>query len=83
MIGVGPYPAVCDEERGVRFALALRSFLRQDPDVLMVGEIRDAETADIALKSALLPLGFWLPRSYAAALGATAALFAVLTKVGV
>lgn len=43
----------CDEERGVRFAMALRSFLRQDPDVLMVGEIRDAETADIALKSAL------------------------------
>jgi type IV pilus assembly protein PilB len=43
----------CDEEHGVRFALALRSFLRQDPDVLMVGEIRDAETADIALKSAL------------------------------
>ena len=36
-----------------------------------------------ALKAALLPLGFWLPRSYAAALGATAALFAVLTKVGV
>jgi multicomponent K+:H+ antiporter subunit D len=35
-----------------------------------------------ALKAALLPLGFWLPRSYAAALGATAALFAVLTKVG-
>jgi len=35
------------------------------------------------LKAALLPLGFWLPRSYAVALGATAALFAVLTKVGV
>ena len=36
-----------------------------------------------ALKAALLPLGFWLPRAYAAATGATAALFAVLTKVGV
>ena len=55
----------------------------------------DADTAPIArsgallllgvfaLKAALLPLGFWLPRSYAAALGATAALFTVLTKVGV
>ena len=36
-----------------------------------------------ALKAALLPLGFWLPRAYAAATGAIAALFAVLTKVGV
>jgi multicomponent K+:H+ antiporter subunit D len=36
-----------------------------------------------ALKAALLPLGFWLPRAYAVTLGATAALFAVLTKVGV
>ena len=35
------------------FAQALRSFLRQDPDVIMVGEIRDHETADIALKAAL------------------------------
>jgi type IV pilus assembly protein PilB len=43
----------CDEGAGVSFASALRSFLRQDPDVLMVGEVRDAETADIALKSAL------------------------------
>jgi type IV pilus assembly protein PilB len=43
----------CDETSGVTFASALRSFLRQDPDVLMVGEIRDAETADIALKAAL------------------------------
>ena len=50
---VGVTQVQCDEERGVKFALALRSFLRQDPDVLMVGEIRDAETADIALKSAL------------------------------
>jgi len=36
-----------------------------------------------ALKAALIPLGFWLPRAYAAAMGAAAALFAVLTKVGV
>jgi len=35
------------------FGLALRSILRQDPDVIVVGEIRDAETADIAVKSAL------------------------------
>ncbi|HUO84924.1 MAG TPA: GspE/PulE family protein [Thermoanaerobaculia bacterium] len=35
------------------FAMALRSFLRQDPDVIMVGEIRDQETADIAVKAAL------------------------------
>ena len=35
------------------FARALRSFLRQDPDVIMLGEIRDAETADIAVKAAL------------------------------
>jgi type IV pilus assembly protein PilB len=43
----------CDEAKGVTYAMALRSFLRQDPDVMMVGEIRDAETADIALKAAL------------------------------
>jgi type IV pilus assembly protein PilB len=43
----------CDEAAGLSFASALRSFLRQDPDVMMVGEIRDAETADIALKAAL------------------------------
>ena len=35
------------------FATVLRSFLREDPDVMMVGEVRDAETADIALKAAL------------------------------
>jgi type IV pilus assembly protein PilB len=34
------------------FAQALRSFLRQDPDVIMVGEIRDLETAEIAIKAA-------------------------------
>ena len=38
---------------GLSFARALRSILRQDPDVIMIGEIRDAETADIAVKSAL------------------------------
>lgn len=37
----------------VSFSTALRSFLRHDPDVLMVGEIRDAETADVALKAAM------------------------------
>ncbi|MBI2885274.1 MAG: Flp pilus assembly complex ATPase component TadA [Candidatus Omnitrophica bacterium] len=38
---------------GLTFAAALRSILRQDPDVIMVGEIRDAETADMAVKAAL------------------------------
>ncbi|MEE9554887.1 MAG: type IV-A pilus assembly ATPase PilB [candidate division Zixibacteria bacterium] len=38
---------------GLTFAAALRSFLRQDPDIVMVGEIRDGETADIAIKAAL------------------------------
>ena len=41
------------EEIGLNFAAALRSFLRQDPDVIMVGEIRDFETAEIAVKAAL------------------------------
>ena len=40
-------------EIGLTFAAALRSFLRQDPDVIMVGEIRDYETAEIAVKAAL------------------------------
>src|SRR5262249_23166768 len=40
-------------EMGVTFATALRSVLRQDPDVIMVGEIRDLETADIAIRGAL------------------------------
>ena len=39
-------------KRGMTFASALRSFLRQDPDVIMVGEIRDLETAEIAIKAA-------------------------------
>jgi len=38
---------------GLTFAAALRSFLRQDPDTIMVGEIRDAETAEIAIRAAL------------------------------
>ena len=38
---------------GLTFATALRSFLRQDPDVMMVGEIRDLETAEVAIQSAL------------------------------
>jgi len=41
-----------NEKAGLTFAGALRSFLRQDPDVIMVGEIRDLETADIAIKAA-------------------------------
>src|SRR5205814_2168466 len=39
--------------RGLTFATGLRSIVRQDPDVIMVGEIRDRETADIAIRSAL------------------------------
>ncbi|MGV6850667.1 MAG: type IV-A pilus assembly ATPase PilB [bacterium] len=41
-----------DTKKGMTFAAALRSFLRQDPDVVMVGEIRDLETAEIAVKAA-------------------------------
>jgi type IV pilus assembly protein PilB len=41
-----------NEKAGLTFASALRSFLRQDPDIIMVGEIRDLETADIAVKAA-------------------------------
>jgi type IV pilus assembly protein PilB len=41
-----------NEKRGMTFSAALRSFLRQDPDVIMVGEIRDLETAEIAVKAA-------------------------------
>jgi type IV pilus assembly protein PilB len=41
------------EDIGLNFAAALRSFLRQDPDIIMVGEIRDYETAEIAIKAAL------------------------------
>ncbi len=42
-----------NQKVGMTFARALRAILRQDPDVIMIGEIRDAETADIAVKSAL------------------------------
>ena len=41
-----------NDRAGLTFAAALRSFLRQDPDIIMVGEIRDLETADIAMKAA-------------------------------
>ena len=41
------------EQIGLTFASALRSFLRQDPDIILVGEIRDFETAEIAVKAAL------------------------------
>jgi type IV pilus assembly protein PilB len=41
-----------NEKAGLTFANAMRSFLRQDPDIIMVGEIRDLETADIAVKAA-------------------------------
>ena len=41
-----------NEKAGLNFANAMRAFLRQDPDILMVGEIRDLETADIAIKAA-------------------------------
>jgi type IV pilus assembly protein PilB len=41
-----------NEKAGLTFAVALKSFLRQDPDIIMVGEIRDLETADISIKAA-------------------------------
>ena len=41
-----------NDRAGMTFAVALKSFLRQDPDIIMVGEIRDLETADIAIKAA-------------------------------
>jgi type IV pilus assembly protein PilB len=41
------------EEIGLNFAAALRAFLRQDPDIIMIGEIRDFETAEIGIKAAL------------------------------
>lgn len=41
-----------NDKAGLTFAAALRAFLRQDPDIIMVGEIRDVETADIAIKAA-------------------------------
>ena len=41
-----------NDRAGMTFAVALKSFLRQDPDIIMVGEIRDLETADVAIKAA-------------------------------
>ncbi len=41
------------EQIGLNFAAALRSFLRQDPNIILVGEVRDFETAEIAIKAAL------------------------------
>jgi type IV pilus assembly protein PilB len=41
-----------NERAGLTFALAMKSFLRQDPDIIMIGEIRDLETADISIKAA-------------------------------
>lgn len=49
----GTTQVLCGKESTMTFALALKSFLRQDPDIIMVGEIRDQETADIALRAAL------------------------------
>ena len=51
MDGINQVPV--NPKRGTTFAGALRSILRQDPDVVLVGEIRDKETADIAIKAAL------------------------------
>ncbi len=51
MDGVNQVPI--SEKRGLTFASALRAILRQDPDTIMVGEIRDTETAQIAVKAAL------------------------------
>ena len=50
-LGVPQVPV--NEKIGVTFATALRALLRQDPDVMLVGEIRDAETAEIATQAAL------------------------------
>ncbi|MFQ5653628.1 MAG: GspE/PulE family protein, partial [Planctomycetota bacterium] len=49
--GVSQVPV--NNKRGLSFAAALRSILRQDPDTIMIGEIRDLETAEIAIKAAL------------------------------
>ncbi|MEW6073927.1 MAG: ATPase, T2SS/T4P/T4SS family [Planctomycetota bacterium] len=51
MDGINQVPV--NPKRGLTFATALRSILRQDPDVVLVGEIRDKETAEIAVKAAL------------------------------
>ena len=54
LAGVPQVPV--NEKVGVTFAAALRSLLRQDPDIILVGEIRDAETAQIATQAALTRL---------------------------
>ncbi|HYE03020.1 MAG TPA: GspE/PulE family protein [Phycisphaerales bacterium] len=51
LAGINQIPV--NPDRGLTFASGLRSILRQDPDVIMVGEIRDNETADIAIRAAL------------------------------
>jgi type IV pilus assembly protein PilB len=51
LVGINQVPVKADV--GLTFAAALRSILRQDPDIVMIGEIRDQETADIAVKAAL------------------------------
>lgn len=43
----------CDPEKGINFLDALKSFLRQDPDIIMIGEIRDKDTGEIAIKAAM------------------------------
>lgn len=43
----------CKEEIGLNFSTILKSLLRQDPDIIMIGEIRDSETAELAIKAAL------------------------------
>src|SRR3989449_3509885 len=50
---IGVYQVAVRSDIGLHFSSALRSILRQDPDIVMVGEIRDNETADIAVKAAL------------------------------
>ena len=49
--GIGQVQA--NEKIGLSFSAILRAFLRQDPEVILVGEIRDQETVDIAVKAAL------------------------------
>ena len=50
---VGIEQTQVDEESGYTFASGLRAIVRQDPDMILVGEVRDLETADIALQAAL------------------------------
>jgi type IV pilus assembly protein PilB len=51
LVGINQVPV--KEEGGTTFAAALKAFLRQDPNIIMVGEIRDKETAEIAIRSSL------------------------------